>query len=187
MTKFIATLRNRLPAWADLFSVLAFTSFLVYGRMLFVYVWKVPSWLMFLTMDRILSILCYGLAFSLLESVGYVLFLALVCFILPAQWFKQDFVVRSVWVMTIWLVSWNIFFMRMSSLGLDGGLQVLSILYPWLIVTILLAVVFYFISPRIRVLKNMALWLADRTLIFLFLLVPASLIGLVVVLVRNIS
>lgn len=187
MTQFINTLRNRLPAWADLFSVLAFTSFLVYGRMLFVFVWKVPSWLMFLTMDKILSILCYGLVFAFLESLGYVLFLALVCSLLPARWFRQDFVLRSVWTVTIWLVSWNIFFMRMSSLGLDGGLQVLNYIYPWLIVTVLLSVVFYFLSIRVRFLKNIGLWLGDRTLIFLFLLIPASLIGFVVVLVRNAS
>ena len=187
MTQFSKTLENRLPAWGDLFSVLAFTSFLVYGRMLFVFVWNVPSWLMFLTMDRILSILSYGLVFSFLESAGYVLFLALVCFVLPARWFRQEFVVRGVWVMAIWLVSWNIFFIRMSSLGLDGGLQVLAYLYPWLIATLILVIVFYFLSMRVRPLKNVGIWIADRTLIFLFIFLPASLIGLLVVLVRNIS
>ena len=187
MSQFISKLQKRLPAWGDLFSVLAFTSFLVYGRMLFVFVWKVPSWLMFLTTDRILSILSYGLVFSFLESAGYVLFLALVCFVLPARWFKQEFVVRGVWMMAIWLVSWNIFFIRMSSLGLDGGLQVLAYLYPWLIATLMLVIVFYLLSVRVRPLKNVGIWIADRTLIFLFVFLPASLIGLLVVLVRNIS
>ena len=187
MTKLITILRNRFPTRGDLFSALAFTSFLVYGRMLFVFVWKVPSWLMFLTMDKILSILCYGLVVAFLESVGYVLFLALVCSVLPPRWFRQDFVLRSVWMITIWLVSWNLFFIRMFSLGLDGGLQVLAYIYPWLIATLMLVVLFYFLSIRIRALKSTALWLADRTLIYLFLLLPASLLGLLVVLVRNIS
>lgn len=142
---------------------------------------------MFLTMDRILSILSYGLVFSFLESAACVLILALVCVILPARWFRQDFVIRSIWVVTVWMLSWNIFFMRMSSLGLDGGLQVLAYLYPWLTVTLVLVLLFYFLSLRLQPLKNIGLWLADRALIFLFLLLPASLIGLLVVVARNLS
>lgn len=155
--------------------------------MLFVFVWKVPSWLMFLTLDRILSLLCYGLVFAFLESAAYVLLLVFAGFVLPERWLRKDFIIRSVWVVTIWLVSWNIFFMRMSSLGLDGGLQVLNILYPWLALTLLLVVVFYYLSMRVEFLKNIGFWLADRTLIFLFIFLPASLIGLLVVVVRNLS
>ena len=181
------TLMKRFPARDELLSVLSFIAFLVYGRMLFVFAWKLPSWLNYLTLGEIFSILSYSLAVALFESAGYVFFFALICSFLPERWFRDGFVARSAWSVMIWLGSWWIYFISLAGSGIEGGLSVLSNLYLWLAVTVALALAAVFLSARVRWMRAAATWLADQTIIFLFLLIPASLIGLVVVIIRNLA
>jgi hypothetical protein len=177
---------KRLPAFNDILQVFALTAFLVYGRLLYVFAWKLPSWLKNLHGDEILSILSYSLANALLESLALTLLLSLLAFLLPARWFRDDFIVRGAWAATIWLVSWMIYFARMKSLGLELGLTMADYVYPWILVTLALAALAAFLSTRLRFMRAPVAWLADRTLIFLFLFIPASLLGAIVMLVRNI-
>ena len=72
-------------------------------------------------------------------------------------------------------------------MGIEGGLTALSDLYLWLAVTVAMVIVAVAVSARIRWMRTAATWLADQSLIFLFLLIPAALIGLAVVIIRNLS
>ncbi len=173
---------NRFPKLNEILPVLAFTSFLVYGRMFYVFVWKMPSWLKFLTAEEILSGISYSLAFDLLESLSLTLLLVAISFILPSPWFRDVFVTRSTWLMTVWMVSLMIYFDRLSKLGLDF----LIWLIPWTAVTLIVALLAAFFAANVRVMHRAALWIADRTIVFLFLFIPASLVGAVVVATRNI-
>jgi hypothetical protein len=176
---------KRFPSLGEIIQAFAFTAFLVYGRMLFIFVWKLPSWLMYLTVGEIFSILSYSLFFAVLECLGLTLILAGICFILPAKWFRDAFVVRSTWLVAVWLISLMLYFARMSALGLELGLTVVEYLYSWTFVTLGIAALVVYASTRIRIMRTSALWFADRTIIFLFVLIPASLVGLIVVLYRN--
>ena len=187
MKIFLSNLQKRFPARSDLLLTLAFTAFLVYGRMLFVYAWKLPSWLNYLALGEIFSILSYALVIALLESAGYVLFFALISALLPERWFRDGFVARSAWGVAIWIGSWWIYFTRLAGMGIEGGLTALSDLYLWLAVTVAMVIVAVAVSARIRWMRTAATWLADQSLIFLFLLIPAALIGLAVVIIRNLS
>ncbi|MBV6396487.1 MAG: hypothetical protein HFACDABA_02085 [Anaerolineales bacterium] len=177
--------RRRFPPWTEIVSVFSFVSLLVYGRMFFVFAQKLPSWLMYLSLGRIASILSYALAGALFESLGYALLLALACALLPARWFRNEFIARSLWGFTTWMASLNLFFNRLSANGLESGLQELDLLPAWLAVTTLL-VLAAFVFARAGLLKRVALWFADRSLVFLYIFLPASLLGLLAVAVRNI-
>jgi hypothetical protein len=175
---------KRFPPFKDVLPVFAFTALLVYGRLVYIYAWKLPSWMMFLTIGEMLSILSYALSFALMESIGLTLILLVISFVLPLKWFRDLFIPRSVWLAVIWLVSLMLFFQRLSGSGL--GLSILVEFYPWIGVTVLIALLASFAAGRIRLLKTVSMWFADQAIIFLFLFIPASLIGLVVVAVRNI-
>jgi hypothetical protein len=175
---------KRFPPFKDVLPVFAFVAFLVYGRLIYIYAWKLPSWLMFLMPGEMLSILSYALAFALLESIGITLFLLSISFILPSKWFRDVFIVRSVWLTAAWLVSLMLYFQRLSGLGL--GLTILVYFYTWIAVTIGIAILASFVAGRVRFIRTVTLWFAEQTIIFLFLLMPASLIGLIVVAARNI-
>lgn len=180
------TLLKRFPPRADLIAFFSFAAFLVYVRMLFFFAWKLPSWLYILTANEILSTLAYSLAFSFLESLGYTALFAIICFLLPISWFKARFVPRAVWAMTVWMISWSLFFSPIEGWK-QGGVEMAGSLFIWLVVTLLLAGFAAFAGARFPVLTRSGEWLADSTLVFLFLLVPASLISLIVIIIRNLS
>jgi hypothetical protein len=175
-------LSNRIPAGNDILLLFAFTAFLIYGRTLFIFVWKLPSWLKLLTVNEMLPILSYSFSFNLLETAGVVLALLVIGFILPPAWFRNSFVVRGVWTVFVILVS------LMILLGFLNVLMVniSNVLVWWTGATVVLAVLAAFAAPRLRLMRSAALWFAEQTIIFLFLLMPASLIGLIVVAARNI-
>jgi hypothetical protein len=183
----ILAMLKRIPGFGEILPTFAFIAFLVYGRMLYIFAWKLPSWLMNLTMGEIFSVLSYSLVFAVLECLGLTLILLVICFVLPAKWFRDDFIVRSTWLMTVWLVSMMIYFARMSSLGLELGLTVVDYIYPWIFVTLGMAALAGFASTRVRFMRTVAAWFADRTIIFLFIFLPASLVGLIVMVFRNIG
>jgi hypothetical protein len=179
------SIQDRFPKREELLSVLSFTALVVFGRMLYVFSWKVPSWINYLNVGEILSELSYALTVSLFETLFYVAVLALIAFALPSRWLRDAFAIRGIWGIAVWLGSWIVYFSRMASLGMELGFSVLNYLYPWLAVTLVLMLVAALLATHIRFMTRAALWLADRTLVFLYLVTPASLIGLIVVLVRN--
>ena len=178
---------KRFPSPGEIIQAFAFIAFLVYGRILYFFAWKLPSWLVNLKLGEIFSVLSYSLVFAFLECLGLTLILLAICFVLPSKWFRNEFVARSTWLIIVWLVSIMIYFARMSSLGTDLGLTVVDYMYPWIIVTLGIAALAGFASTRIRVMRTAALWFADRAIIFLFIFLPASLIGLIVMVFRNIG
>ena len=106
--------------------------------------------------------------------------------ILPSKWLRDDFIARGAWALLVWVISWTIYFVRVQLLGLELGLTMADYVYPWIFVTLALAALASFLSSRIRFMRTFATWLADRTLIFLFIFIPASLIGAIAVIIRNI-
>lgn len=187
MNEAITSAQNRLPAGGELISVFSFIAFLVYGRMLFVFAWKLPSWLMFLTGKEILAILSYSVFVSLLESAGYGLVFSLVAFLLPGKWFRDQFVTRSVWALSVWFLSLLIYFTRLSNSKIADTLLSQPTLFAWLAVTLTVVILIVFLAGRMSFMRKAALWFAEQSIVFLFLLVPASLAGMVVVIIRNLS
>ena len=176
---------KRFPAFNDILQVFAFTAFLVYGRLLYVFAWKLPSFLKNLTIEEILAILAYSLMVALLETGLLTSALTAFAFLFPAKWFRDDFVTRGTWAVTVWLVSWMIYFARMQALGLELGLTMADYIYPWIFTTLALAALAAFLFSRVRFMRAAATWFADRTQIFLVIFIPASLIGAIVAFVRN--
>lgn len=177
MKKFLSA---RVPSINEIVLVFAFTAFLVYGRALYVFIWKLPSWLKLLTTGEILIVLSYSLVLSLAETAAIALALLMISFILPANWFRNSFAVRGVWIAFVCLV---------SLIALFGFFDILfphivKILWRWSAVTIGMAFLAAFIAPRVHFMRVASLWFADRTIIFLYLLIPASVIGLIVTAIR---
>jgi len=176
---------KRFPIFTDILQVYSFTAFFVYGRMLYVFAWKIPSFILNLILGEILSILAYALAIALLETTMIASVVTVIAAILPAKWLRAEFITRGVWLITVWFISWIIYFSRVKSLGFTLGLEMANYVYPWIYVTLTLAALAAFLSTRIRFMRTFATWFADRTQIFLFIFIPASLVGAIVMLIRT--
>ena len=173
--------KSRLPALNAILPVFAVISFMVYGWTLVVFMWKVPSWMMFLTLGEMLSVFAYSMTFALLESLAALAILLLASVLLPAHWMRDVFVTRGSVAALFGLGSIMLYMIRLSMIGF----AVLKFLFPWTWFALGLTLLLTFLAPRLRFVVRAAAWISDRLIVFLFLLIPLSLVSVIVVIYRN--
>ena len=141
---------HRFPKFSKILPVFAVVEFFAYGRTLYTFAFKLPSWLLFQTLGEALSNLAYGLAYNLFESLAILLVLVIIAFLLPARFFKDVFVERGTWLTVFLLGSILVYFKYYSSIGPDF----LAHIYIWAGVTLLLAVPVSYLGGRILFFKE---------------------------------
>ena len=150
---------------------------LVYGWSLYQFFWNIPSWLKFLTVGEISSVLAYTLATDLVESILVMFGLVIIAVVLPSKWFRDDFIMRG-GISVLYLL---IFFMVIShnATPLD---QVIS---KYALRGFIDFAFLHFVLGEVRLLRKFIGSLADRSTVFLYLSIPSSALALVVVLIRQ--
>ncbi len=174
MLRRLPKLQDSLPAYAVIVAV-------VFGWSILTFFWKLPSWLLFLHIRELLTVLAYTLAADLLESLLWMGGLLLVAFLLPARILTDRFLERGSSVSLVLMVSVVLFVKKYGALG--PRFLLYSIL--WLVVTLILAALLAYLSSRVRWVGSAISWFSDRLIVFLFLLIPAGTLSLLVVIVRN--
>lgn len=182
----IAKLAQRFPKLKEIMPVFAVVAFPIYTWTTLVWLWKLPSWLLYLTPLEITGIFSYAMLASFLECLlvcGLILLLA-AC--LPSHLFRDVFTVRGVW-MAIGLA--------LCVLGYGGWMLMRVIVSRnlpqvpieiWSVISFFIVLVLVFLSTRFRVLSSFAIWFSEKTIVFLYIQIPISILSIVVVLVRNI-
>lgn len=172
--------RNRFPSLQENLQVYAVIVAFLYTWTILWLFWELPSWLNFLTVGEILPIFAYALATNLLESLLVLAGLNLVCFLLPQHWFYTSFVPRSFLLVASGLGYLMVFITLFGKEAeRPGGLLIGSLL-----VFVLLIPGSLFLG-RIPIIKNLADSISDRLTIFVYLLVPLSLLAMLFILLRN--
>lgn len=174
-------MKSRLPDLASLTSVYAIIVVMFYGWSLIAFIWKLPSWLNYLSVGELLVILAYTLTSGLFESLSILGVLTLAAIILPGRLLRQDFIVRGV-VIVVCLAGFGMAFLaRYVRVG-QGIVDVWGI---WLIAAFSALAGMLFVTNRWPPARRAIVWLADQTTIFLFILMPLSIISLFFVLYWN--
>jgi hypothetical protein len=179
----LATFRSRFPPKRDLVPVFATVLFPVFSWSMIWFFQKMPGWQSFLDPWAILSILAYALAFALLESLIVLGLLVTLAAILPARALRTRFVaVASTLVLatTFWTIIFQLIFEPVIPYW--GGAE-FAFWFGLALLSILLTVLLVHRSGRAQRLIS---GLAERLTVFLYLYVPVGLLGLVVVVARNI-
>jgi hypothetical protein len=175
---------KRLPHINEMISVFAVISTMTYGWTLLAFLWKLPSWLKYLTFGEILSVYSYSLLTNFAESIFCLAIILILCAILPPYFLRDVFTLRGT-IFSLSLLGTMMFVLSFYSddnPALMGGLPV------WLVILVLsslLMVLLDFLSRKVRKVASALLWLADRLIIFLYINLPLSLVALVVVAIRN--
>lgn len=151
-----------------------------YGWSLVIFTYKLPGWLYYLTLTEIGGILAHQLMVNLLESAVALVLLLLVCAILPARFLKDEFPVRGTAVSIIMIGAMMVFLVRAAAAPGIGGSMALVMLVA--LAAAVLAAVF---STRFRPVRAALLWLSDRLIVFLFILLPLSAVSMIYLLVRS--
>lgn len=185
MFHFTHTLKARLPSRQEALAVFSVIVFIVFSWALYRTFWWIPSWLEYLSLWGVLTIIAYVLAFALFESLTVMGLMVLLSLLFPRKIFKDQFIVQgSVLSAALGLGA----FLLQRNVGVIYKMELEQIfLYPALI---LVGIVFmvYFLSllfRKIPALTRLTLAVAERMTIFTYLYVPMGLIGTAVVIARN--
>ncbi|HAW52666.1 MAG TPA: hypothetical protein DCX54_10125 [Flavobacteriales bacterium] len=170
---------SRIPQFQEIIPVYAVIVSLVYGWTLLHFFWKLPSWLYFLTVNEILYLLAYALFVNFLESTVVVFFILALCLILPVSFLRQKFTARGS-ALVLSLLFWIGYFDVMSSMPA----YVSPYIAAWELYVIISVPAFIFIVGRFPVIEQIVTTISDRLIIFLYIMIPASLIAGGIVLIH---
>lgn len=176
--------RRRLPPKNGLVPVLAVCAFVVCTWSIVWFLDMAPSWLKFLDVWSILAILAYSQALALSESIAILAILVLLAALLPARLFRERFVAHGttmVLTATFWIAVFHVLVR-----GDPREVPIWNLLPLWVVLSLTSFVVSCSLVHRSRRLRVALSAFADRLIVLLYLYVPAGVLGLVIVTVRNI-
>lgn len=190
MTDLKHKLAARLPDKQHIWPVFSVIVFIIFTWMLYNFFFQIPSWLFYMKAVDILILLAYVMSYSLIESLLVMSSVLLVCMVLPSKYFKDKFVTQGAILVVV--ISGIAYFLRLqmetiSKLEIENQITtwliiVTTILFGIALMVIILAKVF----DRLPGLSRGISSLANRMVVFSYIYVPLGLIGLIVVIIRNI-
>ena len=176
-----AWLKNRLPRFQDALGVYGVIAIIVYGWTIYWFTWRLPSYLYFQSLGDSLSILAYAMVINFLESLVVLAGCVFLCFLLPLRWYRDQF---STWgtslavLFLLALVQYPKIILKLQSIQLNERWAALLLL-----AMILLSLL---VIGRVTLLQKIASEIANRAVIFLYILLPLTAVSVVVVVARNI-
>ena len=186
MTSLKQTLTARLPAIQQIWPVFSIIIFIDYTWVLYRFFFQVPSWLYYMKAGNLLVLFAYALSFSLIESFLVLLLVLLLCMIFPARYFKEKFIPQG---------SFQVLIITVLAYALRQRIEEFSKMEAWILIAIPV-VAFLILTLSVIILSKIfeRFWripkwvssLAERMTIFLYLYPPLGVLGLLVVVVRNI-
>ncbi len=186
MATFKEHLKSKLPSKQEVFPVLSVIVFIVFTWTLYRMFFQVPSLLFYMRVWDVLIISAYVLAFALFESTVVLGLLLIFSLVLPTKYFKDNFVAQG---------STVVLMISMGAVALQRKMKIMYrldgwelILYPFVILAAIVFVIFAasYIYDRFNILPRIINTVAERMIVFVLLYVPLSILGLLVVFVRNI-
>ncbi len=169
-------LQERFPKMEQIYPVYGLITLFIYGWSLYIFSWRLPSWLMFLNVGELGTILAYTFVVNFLETIFAILLLLIIAFILPSKWFRDNFILIGS-ITVICLFSF-LAYISVKNTRLEGDIPAYAV---WIILFVL---IFVTIVNKFNIRKIVEI-AADRAVIFIYITVPLTIISLVVIIIRN--
>jgi len=174
---------NRLPLFKDIVPVYAVIAFMIQVWTIGVLFGQLPSLSNFLSINEILAVVAYRIAESFMECLLVLGILMVMSFILPPRFLRNVFVVRGAAFAMCLLSLIILFWKRFES---DPGVLMSDYIQIWTVAALLLASLISYASAKIRAVSDFMDWVSDRMIVFLYILMPLSVVSLIMVLIRNV-
>jgi len=180
---FLDLFRKRLPESSEFYTVLGISVFVVHSWSMWGFIHEVPSFILYFKTSQIFAIFSYMMGFALLESLMVAFGLGLISFLLPARWFKNGFIYNSFITIVLGAITMLWFENRILTFNntfppkQELFVYVATVFSLW----VALLLLFYFFKPM----QKIVLFISDRIGVMSYLYVPLGVLGLIVVLVRN--
>jgi hypothetical protein len=171
---------NRFPGWQAVTSVYAMIVLLVYGWTIYWITWKFPSWIYYLTILEILWMICYAMVVNLLESLLFMIGILVLGILVPRAWLADRFAASGS-LLSILIAGILMYFS--APIQLEEKFSYTPLIQMG--ISFLIASGIAMLLPLYPPIAAFLDLLADRAKIFLYILLPVSLLSLVIVIVRN--
>ena len=178
-------IRRSPPDRWEMLPVFGIFCFFCFSWSLYRLFWYIPSWMEYLSIWKVLIIICYVLAFALIESLVMALLTTLFLKVFPKKVINNRFVLIASSLSV--LVSLAAFLLQ-RKISLVYRLEIWQILlYALIFLLLLVGGVFLMglILDRQPKISRFGADLVERMTIFAYIYVPLGLIGLIVVILRN--
>jgi hypothetical protein len=176
-------MRERFPQFQSILQVYAVIAVMFAGWTITAFLWKLSAWLLLLNLGEIFTLFAYALAANFFESLVILLMILALSSLLPARLLRDDFSVRGT-ILSMGLIgSLMAFVGAHRQFGIGAGL---SLLIAPLAVLGLMAFLLHRSSAYQR-LRSTAIWLSDRMVVFLFILIPLFSVASIYVIFRNVA
>jgi hypothetical protein len=186
----IKAFKQRLPVGYEIISVFNVLLFVVFGWSIRGFLFELPSFLLDFQLEDIASILFYMLAFALLESLFITAGLVLVSMVFPSNWLKMGFGYKGfliIFVATIGLILYQGYYKNgFFETFLKNDYSPLNPLFIGLIVGVFVLIGLFWLFNNKSGLKNYLLIFIAQFSVFAYIYIPLGLIGVLVVIFRNI-
>jgi hypothetical protein len=175
------TFLERIPKLKQIAPVYSVIVFIVYSWTIFWFFWKFNSWTYYLRPGEIFTILAYTLSVNLFESLLVLLLPITLSVLMPRKWFLDQFVARGAALVLAGLCYLIYVAYQFKGRTEFHQTQVMRLSIPVFFVILFLV----FAAGKWSLLRKAFESIADRTTIFLYILIPISIISLLIVIVRN--
>jgi hypothetical protein len=179
-------IKARFPSRQEVLPVFAIFAFFGFSWAFYRMFWYVPSWLEYLNVWKVLTIASYVLAFALVESLLMLVPVILISLVFPARIFKDKFVVQGSSLAVL---------ISIGAVTLQRRINLVYRLELWQIIAyslaclgalVLVILALSALCERVPAFKRIVQTAAERMTVFAYVYVPLSLVGLGVVIIRNI-
>jgi hypothetical protein len=172
---------KKIPSTQKIMQVYAFIAVVLYSWSLLRFFWRLPSFIISSTVGEIVVMYSYLVIVNFFESLVILFAPILFSMLLPSRWFFERFVTKSTFLLAMG-------FVYLAYIA-DHVLLEIGPLYGILrnapfaaLVIILLA----FLLDEIPFLRRIIIELIERLTVFLYIIIPFTMISLFLVVFRNI-
>ena len=178
------SIKEKLPTRQEITPVYSIILFITFTSMLFLVFWVLPSWLGDTDFMRILTMTAYVLFYALLESAVVLFGIILLAILLPARYFKDNFVAQGSALVV--LISIGAYFLQKNISFIYTMRFSFVFLIPFALLAIVLLLVFILLYTfnSSEWLKALVESFAERMTVFSYIYLPLGLLCTVIVIFK---
>lgn len=176
-------IRERLPHRVEILYVFGGVIFVIYSWSIRGFLYQLSSLRLYHTLGEIFGVFAYLMAFALLESLVLMAGLIAIGFILPAKWFREGFAYKG--FITTLVAGIAMIQLHDYLFSLNYAMPPMNVIYLGTAITIFGLISLIWIFQSFPQLQRFLLALQERLHIFTYLYIPLGILGLTVVVLRN--
>jgi len=172
--------KRKLPLWSEVQAVFGLLVFAVFSWSIRGFLYKLSAFLLYHNLGDIFGIFSYMMGIALLESAIIMAAFLFLAVIFPKSWFRDGFVYKAALLALV--VGGAMIYLQSI---LTFRFPSVPTLVAFLVIPLAVWLALIFLTMKIKRFRVLLDFILDRVSVFLYIYVPIGIVGLVVMVVRN--